>query len=123
MGNEKGDAYTKIDLDAIGIPHGADHMGCKIILTTLSMDVCRDMKTNQEFKLNVLNEEEAWLMYSQNISNVIDSVGARVLAREVAKELGGLPLAIKTLATFMRRKTRIELWMNALCELQKPAPV
>ncbi|KAK1283273.1 Disease resistance protein [Acorus calamus] len=40
------DVWEKIDLDKVGIPQGDAHPGCKIILTTRFMDVCRGRHGN-----------------------------------------------------------------------------
>ncbi|KAK1261222.1 Disease resistance protein [Acorus gramineus] len=107
------DVWEKIDLDKVGIPHGDAHPGCKIILTTRSFDVCREMETDKEMKVNVLSEEDAWKMFSKEIKSH---------AKDVSKECGGLPLALITVGKAMREKEQPELWKNALDELRRSAP-
>ncbi|XP_058071080.1 disease resistance protein At4g27190-like [Magnolia sinica] len=111
------DVWEKIDLDALGIPHGEGHKGFKIILTTRSLDVCRGMKTDKDIRVEVLSDEEAWTLFCQNAGDMTDLVRVGDLARAVARECSGLPLAIITVGRAMRGKTRIKLWKHALEEL------
>ena len=39
MNEEKFDVWEKIDLDILGVPQPKVHRGCKIILTSRSMEV------------------------------------------------------------------------------------
>ncbi|KAK1283278.1 Disease resistance protein [Acorus calamus] len=116
------DVWEKIDLDKVGIPHGDAHPGCKIILTTRFMKVCRGMETDEEMKVNVLREEEAWVLFSQSAGDVVELEEIKFHAQAVARECHGLPLAIITVGKAMRKMKRPELWKNALCELKSSAP-
>ncbi|KAK1261226.1 Disease resistance protein [Acorus gramineus] len=116
------DVWEKIDLDKVGIPHGDAHPGCKIILTTRSFDVCREMETDKEMKVNVLSEEDAWKMFSKSAGDVVELKEIKSHAKDVSKECGGLPLALITVGKAMREKERPELWKNALYELRRSAP-
>ncbi|KAH0986842.1 hypothetical protein GBA52_014019 [Prunus armeniaca] len=116
------DVWEKIDLDIVGIPQGDDQANCKIILTTRSLGVCREMMTDKEIKMELLNEEEAWNLFAQNAGNVVESEDINPLAREIARECGGLPLAIETMGKSMRDKTMIQLWQNALWQLKHSEP-
>ncbi|KAJ0045606.1 hypothetical protein Pint_04269 [Pistacia integerrima] len=115
------DVWEKIDLDIVGIPHDQVNCNCKILLTTRSLDVCRHMMTNKEVKMNVLNEEAAWNLFAGSAGNVVQIEDINPLARAIARKCCGLPLAIITVGKSMRNKTMKELWMNALCELQRSA--
>ncbi|KAI5333594.1 PREDICTED: disease resistance [Prunus dulcis] len=116
------DVWEKIDLDIVGIPQGDDQANCKIILTTRSLGVCREMMTDKEIRMELLNEEEAWNLFAQNAGNVVESEDINPLAREIARECGGLPLAIETMGKSMRDKTMIQLWQNALWQLKHSEP-
>ncbi|RVW94752.1 Disease resistance protein [Vitis vinifera] len=87
------DVWKEIDLDALGIPRPEDHAACKIILTTRFLDVCRGMKTDKEIVIHVLNDDEAWKLFSINV-----------------------------MGTSMRKKTSKHLWEYALKELQRSVP-
>ncbi|PRQ31597.1 putative P-loop containing nucleoside triphosphate hydrolase, leucine-rich repeat domain, L [Rosa chinensis] len=115
------DVWEKIDLDTVGIPQGDDQANCKIIMTTRSLAVCREMMTDKELKMELLNEEEAWNLFARNAGIVVESEHINPLARAIASECGGLPLAIETMGKSMRDKTMIQLWKNALCQLKHSA--
>ncbi|XP_010250007.1 PREDICTED: disease resistance protein At4g27190-like isoform X2 [Nelumbo nucifera] len=116
------DVWEKVDLDDVGIPQGDAHKGCKIILTTRFLDVCREMKTNKQIKVEVLDEEESWRLFCENAGQVTKLEDIEPIAKAVSRECCGLPLAITTVGKAMREKNKIELWRNALSELQKSAP-
>ena len=116
------DVWEGIDLDALGVPRPEVHPGCKIILTTRFRDVCREMKTDVEFKMNVLNDAEAWYLFCKSAGKVATLRHIKPLAKAVAKECGGLPLEIIIMGTSMRGKTKVELWNNSLNQLQSSLP-
>ncbi|KAJ9671986.1 hypothetical protein PVL29_025572 [Vitis rotundifolia] len=64
------DVWEGIDLDAWGVPQPEVYTGCKIILTTRFLDVCRQMKTHEAVKMDVLNEGEAWELFSEHAGKV-----------------------------------------------------
>ncbi|KAK3000552.1 hypothetical protein RJ639_020573 [Escallonia herrerae] len=116
------DVWDKIDLDTVGIPEGGDHPCCKILFTTQSSSVCREMGTDQCIKVDLLSQEDAWSLFAKSAGNVIEIEGIKSLAREVARECCFLPLAIKTLGKSMSGKSEVELWKNALCQMQRSLP-
>ncbi|XP_034689087.1 disease resistance protein At4g27190-like [Vitis riparia] len=116
------DVWKGIHLDSLGVPQPEDHVGCKIVLTTRSLDVCRVMRTDVDVRVDVLNDSEAWNLFCQNVGDVASLQHIKPLAEAVAKECGGLPLAIIVMGTSMRGKTMVELWEDALNELQQSLP-
>ncbi|KAM3699123.1 hypothetical protein ACJW31_05G001700 [Castanea mollissima] len=116
------DVWQKLDLDSLGVPHPDLHKGSKIILTTRFMEVCRKMMTDVEVKIDVLNDEEAWQLFSQKAGDVAHLEGIKPFAEAIARECCGLPLAIIILGAAMRRTTKVELWEDALKELQRSVP-
>ncbi|XP_034677664.1 disease resistance protein At4g27190-like [Vitis riparia] len=116
------DVWKGIDLDAFGVPRPEVHMGCKIIITTRFLDVCRQMKIGKRVKVQILNYDEAWELFCQNASEVATLKPIKPLAETVTKKCGGLPLAIIIMATSMRGKKKAELWKDALNELQNSQP-
>ncbi|KDO37441.1 hypothetical protein CISIN_1g038110mg, partial [Citrus sinensis] len=96
--------WENLDLLAIGIPHGNDHKGCKILLTARSEDtLSRKMDSKQNFSVGILKEEEAW-------SGEF---------KWVAKECAGLPVSIVTVSRALRNKSLFE-WKDALQQLRRP---
>jgi disease resistance protein RPS2 len=116
------EVWEKIDLDIVGVPQGHDQANCKILLTTRSLAVCRQMMTNADFRVDVLNEEDAWNLFVQNAGDIAESEGIHTLARAIAKKCCGLPLAINAVGKSLRNRTVIELWKNALSQLQCSVP-
>ncbi|KAF3958444.1 hypothetical protein CMV_016665 [Castanea mollissima] len=81
-----------------------------------------EMMTNVEVKMEVLNYEEAWQLFSQIAGDVVGLEQVRPFAEEIVRECSGLPLAIITMGTAMRGKKMIKLWKHALNELRRSVP-
>lgn len=116
------DVWVKIDLHSLGIPEPEVQKSSKIILTTRSLDVCRYMMTDVEVKVNGLDNEEAWQLFSRYMGSVVSSEQITHLAEAIARECCGLPLAITIVGVAMRGKTMVRLWEDALNELQRSRP-
>ena len=116
------DVWKGIDLDALGVPRPEVHTGCKIIITTRFLDVCRQMKIDKRVNVQILNYDEAWELFCQNAGEVATLKPIKPLAETVTKKCDGLPLAIIIMATSMRGKKKVELWKDALNELQNSQP-
>ncbi|KAL4613914.1 hypothetical protein ACB092_07G016700 [Castanea dentata] len=116
------DVWAKIDLDTLGVPVPEVHKGCKIILTSRLKKVCRNMTTDLDIKVEVLNDVEAWQLFCQKAGDVADLEEIKPLAEAIVKECCRLPLAIITVGAAMRKKTKVELWRHALKELRRSVP-
>ncbi|KAM3741664.1 hypothetical protein ACB098_07G013400 [Castanea mollissima] len=116
------DVWEKIDLHTLGVPVPEVHKGCKILLTSRRMEVCRTMTTDLDIKVEVLNDVEAWELFCQKAGDVAHLEEIKPLAEAIVKECSRLPLAIITVGAAMRKKTRVELWRHALRELQRSVP-
>uniref|UniRef100_A0A7N2M857 NB-ARC domain-containing protein n=1 Tax=Quercus lobata TaxID=97700 RepID=A0A7N2M857_QUELO len=116
------DVWDKINLAILGVPDPEVHKGYKIILTSRRKQVCRSMITDVEIKMELLNDEEAWQLFSQKAGDVAHEKEIRPFAEAIAREGRGLPLAITIMGASMRGKTKVELWDNALKELQRSMP-
>ncbi|TMW97322.1 hypothetical protein EJD97_005733 [Solanum chilense] len=118
------DVWEAIDLDDIGVPQPEAPSRSKIIVTSRFLDVCRQMNTRADTELNVstLDKDESWRLFVKNAGDVANLEGIKPLAKEIARECGGLPLAITVIGTSMRGKTRVELWEDALKSLRMSEP-
>ncbi|KAK0600563.1 hypothetical protein LWI29_016158 [Acer saccharum] len=116
------DVWEPIDLESLGVPQSEALIGSKIIFTSCSLEVCRVMKVDKEVKVDVLNDEESWQLFTVNAGQVATSEHIESIARSVARECSGLPLAITIVGSAMRGKTMIELWTDALSELRRSVP-
>ncbi|KAM3288738.1 disease resistance protein SUMM2-like isoform X2 [Capsicum chacoense] len=116
------DVWKKVDLKRVGIPSGSDrNYQCKVALTTRLRDVCDDMEAKKIVDVEILSEKEAWILFRQKAGNSADDSSLFEVAKKVAKECKGLPLAIVTVAGALKGKTKPS-WEDALVELQKAAP-
>eukprot|EP00261_Vitis_vinifera_P023809 XP_010655904.1 PREDICTED: probable disease resistance protein At4g27220 isoform X3 [Vitis vinifera] len=117
------DIWGKLDLRDIGIPDGDDHKGCKVLLTSREQEVLsEDMRTQKKFHLQHLSEDEAWNLFKKTAGDSVEKPELRPIAVDVAKKCDGLPVAIFTIATALRGKSRVNVWENALEELRGAAP-
>ena len=80
------------------------------------------MTTDEEIKLEVLNDVEAWQLFCQKAGDVAHLEEIKPLAEAIVKECCRLPLAIITVGVAMRNKTKVKLWRHALNELQRSVP-
>ena len=113
------DVWDELYLEAVGIPFGGQHNKCKILLTSRSEEACTQMRTQKIFQIRVLSKEEAWNLFRVMAGNCIDSTpGLRPIAKEIAEECGGLPVAIVTVGRALENKTKDE-WTAALQQLRK----
>ncbi|XP_058105857.1 probable disease resistance protein At1g61300 [Magnolia sinica] len=110
------DLWNSFPLEMVGI---TEDNACKIVLTTRSKNVCRGMKCQKKFEVEVLSTEEAWELFKERLGvNAVLSLEVERIAKLVTQECGGLPLGIITVASAMREKNDIREWRNALEELK-----
>ncbi|MCD7454914.1 hypothetical protein HAX54_026509 [Datura stramonium] len=116
------DVWEALDLKRLGIPSGSNHNHrCKVTLTTRLRDVCEAMESQKIMQVGTLSEEEAWILFKQKAGNSVDDPSLLHIAKDVAKECKGLPLAIITVAGALKHKSKPS-WEDALVQLQRSAP-
>ncbi|KAM3339459.1 hypothetical protein P3S68_029328 [Capsicum galapagoense] len=116
------DVWEVVDLKRLGIPRCNDHnYWCKVTLTTRLRDVCDAMEAQKIIEVGILSEKEAWILFRQKVGNSVDDPSLLNIAKDVAEECRGLPLALVTVAGALKRKTKPS-WEDALKQLQKSAP-
>ncbi|XXG64548.1 hypothetical protein AAC387_Pa05g2466 [Persea americana] len=113
--------WGRLELADVGIPHREECKGCNIIFTTRSTEVCDVMESQVNIAVNVLSEQDSWRLFKEKAGDVVDTLVSHDLPRKLAKECGGLPLAIVTLGRALRNKDEL-IWENALLELQRSNP-
>uniref|UniRef100_A0A2N9F8V0 NB-ARC domain-containing protein n=1 Tax=Fagus sylvatica TaxID=28930 RepID=A0A2N9F8V0_FAGSY len=88
--------------------------GSRILITTRKLGVA-EMMASAPINLEVLSEEDCWLMFSKiAFSNEDQRKDLEDLGRQLAIKCKGLPLAVKTLGSLMHKKTSREQWKNIL---------
>ncbi|KAK9280102.1 hypothetical protein L1049_013787 [Liquidambar formosana] len=113
------DVWGAIDLENVGIPKPTLDNGCKIILTTRSLDVCRRMNY-KNLKMELLSEGEAWSLFLNTVGqDVLHTPTLEPIIKLVAKECARLPLAIVTIGGSMKGVINKCEWRNALEELRE----
>ncbi|KAK8664185.1 hypothetical protein V6N13_083984 [Hibiscus sabdariffa] len=117
------DIWERVDLLKVGIPLTTSENGSKIIFTTRSIDVCGQMKAHTKIEVQCLTKEMAWDLFEEHVGNdILDGhPNIRELAHEVAKECGGLPLALITIARAMACKRTPEEWEYAILVMKRSA--
>lgn len=112
------DLWHTYDPQEVGIPLGVN--ACKLILTTRSLDICRQMQCDELIKLESLPENEAWQLFVKNLGReVAFPPEVESVVKSVAKECAGLPLGIVVVSRSMRGKEEIHEWRSALKELKE----
>ncbi|RYR04192.1 uncharacterized protein LOC107647161 isoform X1 [Arachis ipaensis] len=112
------DVWSELDFESIGIPSLGHEKVCKILFTSRNEEVCRKMGSKENIQLHVLPEEEAWDLFRDMAGvDTTDKANIKHIARKVAKECGGLPLAIVTTGSGLRNKAKPQ-WEYALEQLR-----
>ncbi|TYI85195.1 hypothetical protein E1A91_D05G423100v1 [Gossypium mustelinum] len=91
------DLWEEFKMESIGIPFGNEHEGCKILLTTRRQQVCTKMNC-KKIQLGILSEDEAWVLFRDKAGLENDCSTVNDVAKEVAAQCKGLPLAIVVVA-------------------------
>ncbi|GAB4828852.1 hypothetical protein Ancab_018511 [Ancistrocladus abbreviatus] len=115
------DVWERLDLALVGIPC-EDHNGLKIAITTRSLDVCSEMGCNVNIKVETLSEQESWDLFKQVAGNIVDFPDLHDVAKQVAKECGGLPIALVTVGRVLRNK-ELSIWLDAARGLRASRPM
>ncbi|KAI5664945.1 hypothetical protein M9H77_24268 [Catharanthus roseus] len=116
------DVWDHLNLQKIGIPSKSTHPGCKLIITSRNQDAltltAEDAKI---FSLDVLSEEESWILFKKNAGDLIDSSEFYHVSKDILQECKGLPLAIVTVGCALRGRGKAS-WEDALLGLQQAIP-
>ncbi|KAH9666822.1 putative disease resistance protein [Citrus sinensis] len=115
------DIWDRVDLTKVGVPlPGPQNTTSKVVFTTRSIDVCGSMRA-RPVKVACLSEKQAWELFHENVGEeTLESDHEIVeLAQTVAKECGGLPLALITIGRAMAYRKKAEQWRRAIEELRR----
>ncbi|KAI5660781.1 hypothetical protein M9H77_20104 [Catharanthus roseus] len=113
------DLWEGFPVESIGIPNPAKEKICKIIITTRSLSVCHQMETDKEVEVRMLLEEEGWELFKHKVgAEVFSCPDIEHHGKSIARECGGLPLAIITVGRALRKESDPAKWQDALGELR-----
>ncbi|KAI3941742.1 hypothetical protein MKW92_021599 [Papaver armeniacum] len=118
------DIWEGIDLETIGVSKNTIQITeSKIVFTTRSQQVCGFMEADKRIKIECLDEDQAWSLFKQKVKHQALSCHPDVpaVAKKVAKECRGLPLALIAIGRTMSSKTDLHQWQYALHTLQESA--
>ncbi|CAL2235886.1 unnamed protein product [Prunus armeniaca] len=114
---------SQTTLTSIGIPSPIELQGhkSKVLITTRRLNVCHGMECNVKVHLNVLSEEESWNLFAKKARKSFESVTFYNVARKVARECAGLPIALIAVAGSLGDKDFDE-WKEAARRLEMSQP-
>ncbi|GKV49041.1 hypothetical protein SLEP1_g55814 [Rubroshorea leprosula] len=113
------DVWEVFSLIEVGIPEPAIQNGSKIVITSRSIDVCQNMDC-EIVKVEPLSCQESFNLFLDKVGqHVLQIPSLEGILKLIVEECGGLPLAIVVIAESMKGEDNIEVWNNALTELQK----
>lgn len=99
------DVWEELDFEAIGIPKDERQKGCIVLITTRHYHVCNWMKCQIKILLRVLKETEALTLFQKHAEISYDNFDNLMgLALNIAKECGGLPVAIVAVTSSLKGK-------------------
>ncbi|XWS11830.1 hypothetical protein CRYUN_Cryun37aG0034700 [Craigia yunnanensis] len=110
------DIWERVDLFKVGITLPTQENGSKLVFTTRSIKVCGQMEAHKKIEVQCLPEEKAWELFEEKVGEetLNSNPCIRESAHELAKECGGLPLALVTIARAMAKKNTVEEWKYAI---------
>ncbi|MCH81451.1 disease resistance protein [Trifolium medium] len=111
------DVWDVLDFESIGIPYLEHEKSCKILFTSRDEKVCQNMGCKVNFSVSVLQKDEAWYLFREMAGEIVDSHDINPIARDVAKECAGLPLAIAIVGRALNNEGK-SAWEDALSQLR-----
>ncbi|KAJ9692438.1 hypothetical protein PVL29_011479 [Vitis rotundifolia] len=120
------DIWERLDLLEMGVPHPDAQNKSKIVFTTRSQDVCRQMQAQESIKVECLSSEAAWTLFQKKVGEETLKSHPHIprLAKIVAKECKGLPLALVTVGRAMVGEKDPSNWDKVIQDLSKfPAEI
>uniref|UniRef100_A0A6N2M3K1 TIR domain-containing protein n=1 Tax=Salix viminalis TaxID=40686 RepID=A0A6N2M3K1_SALVM len=110
------DLWNSFELHEVGIP--VPLKGCKLLVTTRSEAVCRQMNSKNNVRVNPLSNEEAWTLFMEVHGNDIPlSPQVEQVARDITG-VSGLPWELKRLLNHEGVENMHE-WSDALEDLRQ----
>ncbi|GAB2230739.1 hypothetical protein Drorol1_Dr00015023 [Drosera rotundifolia] len=101
----------------VGLPVGEG--GFKLLLTTRNKRVSLEINNEKSriIEVKCLSDDESWDLFREKLGDSAILSQAGDIARKVAKECGGLPLALEHIAISMRAADTVEEWRTVLDDM------
>ncbi|KAL5575947.1 hypothetical protein UlMin_017646 [Ulmus minor] len=116
------DIWDKLELGNVGIHFEDDQKGCKLLFTSRSLDVLRNlMGVDSNFTIGALSSSEAMNLFKKMVGVRAEQADFKPLAVDVVEECGGLPIAIVTVANALKNQGWY-VWKDALGQLRNSSP-
>ncbi|XP_037497469.1 probable disease resistance protein At5g63020 [Jatropha curcas] len=64
------DVWQKVDLKGIGVPLPKRPHGSRIVFTTRSYKICRQMEAEKMMKVKPLNQRESWTLFQEKVGDI-----------------------------------------------------
>lgn len=120
------DTWSSLDLnEEVGVPVVNDK-GSRVIISTRNIDVIRRMAaTDHSIQIEPLSEEEGWELFCRKAfkDGHAPTKSIEDVARLIAGECKGLPLAINVVAAAMIGNATVDEWNLALSHMKIVDPV
>ncbi|MQM04666.1 hypothetical protein Taro_037469 [Colocasia esculenta] len=117
------DVWEKVDLVEIGIPLPKNlNNKSKVLFTTRSEEVCREMDTDEIVKVGSLDAESSWQLFRSKFGRAapaLDNPNIQPLAMEVVAKCGGLPISLITVGRAMAKAKTADDWRDAINKLDR----
>ncbi|WCJ44649.1 Disease resistance protein (CC-NBS-LRR class) family [Euphorbia peplus] len=115
------DIWRQFDLGCVGVPSpNVIKNGSKVVITARSSAVCTDMGAKKMINVKPLASEDAWRLFQEMVGDI--DAHNLPLARKVADECCGLPIALITIGRTMASRRSVEEWKHALGVLERSTP-
>ncbi|XP_042399941.1 disease resistance protein SUMM2-like [Zingiber officinale] len=112
---------VKLGMEQVPAEHGKEQKRKVVIFTTRSEQVCTEMSADVIKKVEGLPYDQAWELFLKNAGEHVINIEPRItgLAKQIAEECAGVPLALITVGKVMSAKRSIEAWNEVLRQLKK----
>ncbi|PRQ37884.1 putative P-loop containing nucleoside triphosphate hydrolase, leucine-rich repeat domain, L [Rosa chinensis] len=117
------DIWKPVEITRVGVPIPNKQNKSKMVFTTRSETVCCHMDAQKRIRFMCLSREKAWVLFREKVGEEALSIHRDIpeLAKAVANECGGLPLALITVGRSMACKKTPQEWSHAVHVLKNSA--